>query len=140
MVKVMTSFSLVIISKIMWWCVTLSAQSKVRPHSFFSNCDGVWPSRLSTRSNLTLFSPRDSSWPSRLSPRSWPHFYLLARNGSWPSHLSTRSDLTFTFRHVTVRNPLDSVQGLDVTFPLPVLQKMTSLLGNDPNAWNPEQN
>jgi len=40
-------------SIISWWCVTLSAQSKVQPHSYYFNHDGVWPSRLSPRSNLT---------------------------------------------------------------------------------------
>jgi len=79
----------------MWWCTTLSAQSKVRPHPFCESCDGAWLSRLSPRSDLTLFL--NMWWCVTLSAQSkvWPHPFE---------------------NHVIVRDPLGSVQGPNSPF------------------------
>jgi len=100
----------------MWWCVTLSAQFKVWPHSFFKSCDGVWPSRLSPRSDLTLSKSCDGVCPSWLSPRS----NLTLSQSTWRFvTLSAQSKVRphpFPI-HVKVRDSLGSIQGPTSPFP-----------------------
>jgi len=43
-------------------------------------------------------------------------------------------NLTFTFQRMTIRDTLGSVQGLDLTLPFQIFQMVTSLLRNDLNA------
>jgi len=75
---------------IMWWCVTLSAQSKVRPHPFFEYVMVCDPFGSVQGLTSPFWESCDSAWPSRLSPRS---------------------ELTLFLNHVMVYDPLNSVQG-----------------------------
>jgi len=48
--------------------------------------------------------------------------------------VSVQGPTSLFFQHVTVRDPL-LCKGLNLTLPFPILQTVTSLLGNDPDAW-----
>ena len=110
--------------QIMWWCVTLSAQSKVRPHPFYESCDGVSPSQLSSRSDLTPFANHVmvcdplSSVQGPTSPFSNyvmvcdPLGSVQGSTSPFSNYVMVCDPLTSPFpNHVMVCDPFGSVQG-----------------------------